>query len=180
LRIDDERVPHIEINPDIPQFPPGTAVALVRQLLLIDNEAHLVPSNITEAVQFRMYREIGGSPSPDRNAAKRFQDFFEFRIKREKLFGGQDGGLHAVSDSETEFPVFASHDIDIFNNDGALFSISPILESCGSCHFRPGIHSALSLNQKKLIPRAWSEAKFTIGRKRASFSWGLLKGLWKD
>src|SRR5262249_54236035 len=87
---------------DIPQFPPGTAVALVRQVLLIDNEAHLVPSNTTEAVQFRMC-DIGGSPSPDRNAAKRFQDFFEFRLRRERLFVGKDGGVHAVGDSETEF-----------------------------------------------------------------------------
>jgi hypothetical protein len=116
----------------------------------------------------------------DRNATKRFQDFFEFRLKREKLFGGMSGGLHAITDSEGEFPIFASHDIDMLENNEAPSPSGPILDSCGSCHFRPGIHSVLSLSNKKLIPRAWSEAEVTIGRKRAAFSWGFLKGLWTN
>jgi hypothetical protein len=114
---DDERLPEVEVKPDIPQFHAGTGLALVRQLLLIDDAGQIVPSDITEEAQFRIYRDIDGSDSPDRNATKRFQEFFEFRLKREKLFGGMSGGLHAITDSEAEFPIFASHGTDMLDKN---------------------------------------------------------------
>jgi hypothetical protein len=47
-------------NPDLPQFPAGTQVALVPQMTLFDNQGNLPPARITESVQIRVYRAIPG------------------------------------------------------------------------------------------------------------------------
>jgi hypothetical protein len=45
-------------NPATPQFPPGTQLALVRQMMLIDDQANLRPTRLTEDVQIRVHRAI--------------------------------------------------------------------------------------------------------------------------
>src|SRR5271170_1713614 len=45
-------------NPHLPQFPAGTEVALVRQMMLFDNRGNLESTSITESVQMRVYRTI--------------------------------------------------------------------------------------------------------------------------
>jgi len=47
--------------PDLPQFPAGTQVALVRQMTLFDDRGNLVPAPITESVQIPVYRTITAS-----------------------------------------------------------------------------------------------------------------------
>ncbi|HEX2714343.1 MAG TPA: hypothetical protein VHM88_19290, partial [Candidatus Acidoferrales bacterium] len=95
-------------NPDLPSFPAGTKMALVRQMMLFDNQGKLVVSPITESVQIRVYREITHAPARDftgglaRMALNSGQDFFEIRISRPLLFSGKQGGLRATGRDEAE------------------------------------------------------------------------------
>src|SRR6185436_9804219 len=45
-------------DPKTPQFPQGTMFALVRQMILINDKFQPAPTNITQSVQFRVYRTI--------------------------------------------------------------------------------------------------------------------------
>ena len=45
-------------NPDLPQFPTGTQLALVRRMVLIDANGELRPTNIVEDIQIRVHRKI--------------------------------------------------------------------------------------------------------------------------
>src|ERR1051326_2246410 len=45
-------------NPDLPEFPAGTQLALVRRMVLIDAQGELRPTNIIEDVQIRVHRTI--------------------------------------------------------------------------------------------------------------------------
>lgn len=81
-------------NPALPQFPVGTQLALVRQMMLIDAEGKLVLSPLTESVQLRVYRRIPETktfPIPA-NEARPWQDVFEFQLSRPQLFQSEHGG----------------------------------------------------------------------------------------
>src|SRR5262249_14709342 len=77
-------------NPNVPQFPPGTQLALVRKAMLIDTEGKLQPSSIVEDIQIRVHRtiptEILGGLNLDRNEARTALDVFEFKFSRSQLF----------------------------------------------------------------------------------------------
>jgi hypothetical protein len=88
------------LNLTLPQFPVGTEVALVRQMLALDTVRKLVPTRLTESVQIRVYHAITpgakymnyiNGPSSDD------QDFFELQMRRQQLFAGQGGGLVAMA-----------------------------------------------------------------------------------
>jgi hypothetical protein len=150
------------LNLKLPQVPVGTAVALVRQMMLIDAEGKLVASPITETIQFRVYHGIPPARSPclNRDCSRvdsRFgfvhfapstggQDFFEFRFSRPALFARQSGGLTAVRPEDTEFPVLFTFGIDPFESSEPVETQpTNILQRCtGACHSGPGIHSVES------------------------------------
>ena len=186
-------------NPDLPQFPTGTQIALVRRMVLIDANGELRPTNIVEDVQIRVHRTIpsfiANAVDLGRNEARNALDVFEFKLSRRKLFAQEDGGLHSLTKTDTEFPLFASQGIDLF--EGKFGQLSPnrmlrvSLEACATCHFRPGVHSILSRDRLEritipentdLLP-SWDanyEADGTKGWKGRQFSWGLLQGLWRS
>jgi hypothetical protein len=182
-------------NPELPQFPTGTQFALVRRMVLIDAKGEFRPTNIIEDVQIRVHRAIPGSiPNSlnlDRNEARAAMDVYEFKLTRTKLFAREAGGLHSLTRTDTKFPLFRSHDIDLFEENvgqiNRMFRVS--LEACASCHFRPGVHSILSRGERVAIPEnsellpSWDsshEAEATKWWKRRQFSWGLLQGLWNS
>ena len=80
--------------PEPPQFSVGTRMALVRQIVLVDRNGDPIRTQLTESVQMRVYRaihfDLGGTGTHS-------QDFFEFRMIRERLLSGQAGGLRAVA-----------------------------------------------------------------------------------
>lgn len=172
----------------LPQFPAGTAVALVRQMVLIDECGEPVVSPLTESVQIRVYRAV---PESWRQRSGNDQAFVEFRLRRSDLFAGKSGGLHAVGPQEEQFFQFMAHDFDPFEQsagDGRL-GRHLILQSCATCHGAPGVYSFLS--RKRLIGsfgqppaelgefnRDWEE-RAAIGQKRTQYGWGLLQGLWQ-
>jgi hypothetical protein len=180
-------------NPDLPEFPAGTQLALVRRMALIDANGEFRPTNIIEDVQIRVHRTIPrfvpNGLDFNRNEARAALDVYEFKLSRTKLFAHQDGGLHSLTRTDTEFPLFRSHDIDLFESNFDRFDrmLRVSLEACASCHFRPGVHSILSRRDRVGIPEnsellpSWDanyEADGTKWWKGRQFSWGLLQGLW--
>jgi hypothetical protein len=176
-------------NPDLPQFPTGTQLALVRQMVVIDNQGNYAPTGITEQLQIRVHRsipnDIPGALNTDRNEAQAALNVYEFRFSRPRLFGGASGGLRAIQAGETEFPIFQSHGVDLFEDRFQYpleRSLRVVLQACASCHFRPGIHAVLSRDQGALIP-SWSlnySRDATSWWKRSQYNWGLLQGLWQS
>jgi len=187
---DQQDLDRVLPNPELPQFPVGTQLALVREMMLIDDHGNLTPTSIIEEVQIRVHRAIPpGIPAgldTDRNPARTSLDTYEFKLSRSKLFAGDSGGLRPVARDEKEFPLFQSHGIDLFEltAEQALLGreLRPVLDFCSSCHFRPGIHSMLSRSVRHNIIPSWDskfEVSTTEGWKQRQYSWGLLQGLWQ-
>jgi len=187
-------------NPDLPPFPAGTQVALVRQMMLFDKQGGLVLSPITESVQIRVYREIKTAGMHDFSAGRdglarnSGQDFFEIRISRPLLFSGKQGGLRATGRDEREFPTFQAMGNDPIDSVSGrverIHSQPPIMQRCHDCHFGGGITSFNSLDsllkparrQQKpkdvnYGPRYWSESN-ALWWKENRYDWGLLNGYW--
>ena len=175
-------------NANLPQFPAGTQLALVREMALIDSRGEFRPTNIVEDIQIRVHRtipsEIPDALNTDRNEARRALEVHEFKLSRSKLFAGESGGLRTIAAGETEFPLFQSHGIDLFEEISGPFEreLRVSLSACSSCHFRPGIHSVLSRGRGDIIP-SWDlnyDASETKWWKRRQYDWGLLQGLWQS
>jgi hypothetical protein len=176
-------------NPDLPQFPVGTQVALVRQMMLFDSQGNLVPAPITESVQIRVYRLI---PARHRDIHEE-QDFYEIRFSRPLLFANKAGGLRAIGPHEKEFPIFLAHGPDEFATSPdqymPLERYPSILEQCASCHSQPGIKSLnsrckllkpnlLQHDSPSAYPARWWENDGTAYWKQNRYNWGLLNGYW--
>lgn len=185
-------------NPRLPQFPAGTRLALVRQMLVIDERGEPVPTGIVESVQIRLHRalptEIPEAFDSVGAAARASLSLYEFRLSRARLFAGEAGGLRAVSRDEQAFPQFQSHGIDPFEDKAAPIERHRItvLGTCVACHFRPGIHSVLSRQpdivqlrvrdvRRELLPAPsyGQEADITKAWKMRQESWRLLRELWE-
>lgn len=182
-----------EVNPNLPSFPAGTEVALVRQMTIFDNHGNLVPAPITESVQIRVYRAVSGDPASDllASGARNSQDFYEVRLSRQQLFANKAGGLRAVGESEKEFFTFNAHGDDQIESAGRwpLSKHPPILSLCSECHRGAGIHSlntvGVLIKPKYLqqdamweYPHRWWENDGTIYWKQQRYDWGLLNGYW--
>jgi hypothetical protein len=95
----------------------GLDVALVRRMLLIDDEGNLVLSPMVEMIQIRHFNPA--------------QSFYEFELDRSRLFDGVAGGL--VPNHEL-FMLFMSHG-DVFEIPDLPFLKATIPEICKACHF---------------------------------------------
>jgi hypothetical protein len=136
--------------PEPPQFPIGARMALVRQLVLINDHGHPTATHLTESVQIRVYRAIHFDLA---GTGARSQNFSEFTLSREGLFSGQSGGLRAIAHGDREFSFFRSHGIDAFEmeEDPERFEGAE-LQSCSSCHDAAGMHSFLSYSRERFGP----------------------------
>ena len=189
-------------NPHLPQFPAGTQVALVRQMMLFDNQGNLEGTPITESVQIRVYRTVPtaaaneGVESDFAGAPERSgQDFYEIRLSRPQLFANRTGGLRATGRNEKEFLIFSAFGPDEGppNQYTPLDKYPPILETCAPCHRGGGITS-LNSRGHLLKPywlnheypagayrgHKWWEETQDMGWKQNRYEWGLLNGYWKS
>jgi len=188
-----------EVNPNLPSFPAGTEVALVRQMTLFDNQGQLVPAPITESVQIRVYRAVTRKEDVDSIAslndaiARSEQDFYEIRLSRSQLFAHKTGGLRAVGREEREFLTFQAQGDDLIE-DSVRFPPSkypPVVQTCAECHRGAGINS-LNSRASLLKPKSrqlasergvdsprWWENDGMIEWKRQRYDWGLLNGYWR-
>jgi len=178
-----------------PQFPVGTAVALVRRALVVDRDGKVAPTGLIEGVQLRVYREVPpGDPHEFRDPPPPQpppQDVCEFVPSRPDLFAGRPG-LRAVGRGEVfAIEAFFRRFSDPFeslppNVADARKSTQPELETCHACHRAPGVHSVLSLgldgspgSKSETIglfsPQAELESSIVVKYRR--YDWGLLQGL---
>lgn len=142
LRLPGGRAAATEYLKELPRFPAGTEVALVRRALLIDETQRVVPSPLVESVQLR----VGG-------------DGMEFRLSRAQLFAGKRGGLRPLGAEELDFKTgFGGGHWDEFEEVSQVRPLSsalrPITKQCVGCHNRerfPDLLSGSHLGE----PRPW-------------------------
>jgi hypothetical protein len=171
--------------PSAPTIVPGTELALVRQMMLIDKQGNIIPSPIVESVQLRHFD------------SSNVQQFFELTLSRKLLFAGLRGGLRALDSSDMEFVLFRAHDYDPIERHPAdieHFRTAP-LSQCVSCHHVEvqgitGAKSILSYSRLRFplfeqiqpilietIPEL--EAQAVIGWKLRHDTWQSMKQLWQ-
>ncbi len=177
----------LRLDPGTPQFPPGTIVALVRRMMLVDAKLEPVSTPLTQQVQFRVYQKVGGGGSVlERSAFIGRQIPFELVMRREPLLQGQAGGLHALSAGETEYQLAA---IPMGGPRTDLLRGPVVLSTCARCHEGDGIFSVNSYKRffsaeadtsnPQLLPATDPdrEGAAAVAWKIQQFDWGLLRGL---
>jgi hypothetical protein len=164
---------------EIPQIPPGTQVALLRRMMLIDDRGTLRPTPITESLQLRVYEQL--------NAPR----MFEFTLRRKELFA-DGGGLHAVSAEEINYFDVGSTVLSPRSNHDPFESPRffeerdyRVLSTCVKCHAGPGVFGFQSMfhpiydypvmTAEEQLP---DQVEFTRAEAQRGYAWGLLQGLW--
>ncbi len=166
--------------------PAGTEVALVRRMLLIDEQGDMVPSPLVESVQIRHF------------VSSNTQRFFEFTLSRERLFAWQTGGLRPLDSSDKEFILFRSQGFDWFgsNSEEAEHGRFATLRTCTACHIEQvlgitGAKSILSYSRQRFpLPDQQQpvlmettpglEAQAVISWKLKQGNWQALQALWHE
>jgi hypothetical protein len=185
-------------NPDLPQLPAGTQVALVRQMTLFDNQGRQTATPITESVQIRVYGSVMPSTAPavgiDQMITKSGQDSYAIRLSRPLLFANQAGGLKAAGPEERDFTLFGGGGPDEGSpgHYAALASYYPVTKACVMCHREVGLQSLRTLGrlqkpnplQQDLPaegygPRWWEDAQ-VLSWKQNQDNWRLLSGYLKS
>jgi hypothetical protein len=174
-----------QLNLALAQFPVGTQVSLVRQMIAIDTRGKLTPTALTESVQVRNYHAITPGPSAINyinGPASRDEDYFEFRLNRPAVFSQGAFRLVAVNPGEKEFATFSTHGDDPYETS---YPTRPgvILARCRSCHVDSGIHSVQSrtqwLHSSPSGDPVSFETRVTMERKEREKNFGLLQALWQ-
>lgn len=158
----------------------GSEVALVRQMLLIDDQGALILSPLIETIQVRHF----GTP----------QTFHEFELNRARLFDGLAGGLELKTEI---FMLFMGHG-DVFENPDIPELKAAIPGICTACHFNnsafPKSENTRSIisysrepfslpdNEKPILSATtWAdEAQVVIDWKLSHATWQTLEVLWKQ
>jgi len=183
----------LALSPDLPQFPAGTQVALVRQMVLVTDEGQPAAAPVTESVQVRVYRRIRplGVETPEEVANA--QAFVEFDLRRSDLFAGKNGGLHPVPPDEPAYLAlnFLTNAKDPFEGDKEErdSQLMPVLKTCAACHAEPGVYSVHSFTRRfssrgdpQVELALWpsdvkDERQKVLEWKQDRYDWGLLQGL---
>jgi hypothetical protein len=172
-----------QLDPNTPQFPAGTMVALVRRMILVSDEVEPIASPLVQSIQLRVYRQIG--PWADsREEAEGRQDFYEFELRRAALFANQAGGLRAIEKGERELQLLFRTARETEQEE---FGGHVVLETCITCHQSPGIFSVNSYNRftgrqivnPQLLPthNPGDVRRQAVDWKRRQFDWGFLDAL---
>lgn len=158
----------------------GTEVALVRRMLLLDDQGELVLSPLVETVQVRHFRPV--------------QAFYEFELDRKRLFDGVAGGLVPNNDL---FMLFMGHG-DVFNIPNIPDLRAAIPDICKACHFgdlpNPNAANTQTIISHSRLPfflpdharpilfatTPVNEAKTVIEWKQAHATWKALETLWQQ
>src|SRR6266581_287796 len=171
-------------DPRPPQFPAGTAVALVRRAMLVDSGGSLVPSLLTETVQMRVYRIVPDGDNVANSSGDTQQDVYEFKLDRARLLAGDAASLRPLPRDAAELPLFMTHGMDPFEEpDGRAAELprpQSVFRRCPGCHQGPGILSVQSYQQdRQLLACSVADGIGTDAySKRRRYDWGLLQGIW--
>ena len=192
-------------NPNLPQFPVGTQVALVRRALLIDSTGRIAPTRLTEQVQLRTHRAISAMTAQEFADAQRIdenmfaragQDFEEFSLSRAALFGERAGGLLPLAALDRFFLTFSSHGVDFFDMRSGQSSLATQDDpahaaklGCKDCHGAPGVYSFNSYVPFRLAGPGFTQAprlseislvdaeRVAVAWKQQQVDWGRLQPL---
>ena len=152
VHVDEETsTRRFKLNPRLPQFPVGTQLALVRRMLHVTADGKLAATPLVESIQLRLHRKIPEPELPHRRVVtmeQTEQQFFEFIMDRQLLFGGKAGGLRPKA-KDSRFTLFHSHGfdpiekghIDLSSSEGASEPSPDVsqLNGCFACHGATGI-----------------------------------------
>jgi hypothetical protein len=112
-------------------MPVGTQMALLREMLLVNDQKKIVPSHIVESLQLRCYL---GRPS---DPAELSQLFEEFVLDRPFLFQNKQGGLRPTAFSTPVFFGYMALGRLAVNQKGEILPLEPFPQSCIRCHVQP-------------------------------------------
>ena len=178
----------LRLDPDAPQVPVGTRVALVRRALLVDVTGEPVVSPLVEKVQIREFDHI----VPDYGIASPVppQSFAVHSMDRRALLAGSITALRPVDPEESIVNFFA-------NRYMGRATLVPAALGCAGCHGGAGIFSvntwkrdATGCNSDALenhrhgLPRrlvedgdGWSD-RLAVAAKKRHATYGELRALW--
>ncbi|MEO8064051.1 MAG: hypothetical protein ABI821_15045 [Pseudomonadota bacterium] len=177
----------LRLDPQTPQFPEGTVFALVRRMIVLDDGLKPVPTEITQQIQFRVYRKFGllTGGHATRASFPASQAVSEFVMQRRQLLAGRTGGLRAVGPEEHGYQL---QNVPMGGTRAERLRGDVVLTSCGRCHGREGIFSVNSyggqmsmraIENPQLLPvgDAAQQLIATADWKRQQFNYGVLRGL---
>jgi hypothetical protein len=169
LRADESREKTIKLLKQLNENrkPPPACVALVRRMLLIDNQGRIRLTPITETVQIR------GDVAEQ-----------EFKLSRKDLLEGKiQQSIHGVTNDDNERPEI------LFMGYPAGQHPAPILKSCFHCHQGSDLNSHTQIFSGRAGPMRTrprlidsildEEVAKCIRWKSNQFMWGKLQGLWE-
>jgi hypothetical protein len=161
-------------------------VALVRQMMVINEESKPVPTSITQKVQFRVFKDVAEPGHVfDRGEFSARQLAYELVMRRRDILAGEAGGLHPVTQDETEYQLTT---IPMGGSREAHLRGVVVLSTCVRCHSSNGIfsvntygftHAAIVQDNPQLLPAtsAGYQGNATADWKTNQFDWGVLRGL---
>jgi hypothetical protein len=136
----------------LPALPKGTQTALLRRMLLIDDQCRLRPTTLTESVQLRTF---SGDEEEDTGAPT------VFKLARNGLFAGKGNGLQPLDLKGNRcMGCHFRHDGNGVRSIQSLYMGDP----------RKRALAASNLDEQTRRSIAWTER---------SYSWGLLQGMWE-
>jgi len=165
----------------LPELPEGAQMALVGQVMAIDDKGLPFPTTITETVQLRVYRQPKNSLTKSNEAQSRF----EFRLDRAALFAHKPVTLRSISAKETdwEFINYLGQKKDDTQGKGQ------IMASCFDCHNEPGVESFRTFTEmrngrgkirKLSLSKRADEAARTVTWKTRQLDFQLLRQFWAE
>ncbi|HWB03101.1 MAG TPA: hypothetical protein VG796_08770 [Verrucomicrobiales bacterium] len=161
------------LNPETPQFPPGSMWALVRRALLADDKGNPVASPLVESAQVRVYRTLTD------------QTAFEWEARHALLLG--NGGFHLTAPEEQLFGLFIA---GFFSIEEPFLKPREIPQNliCIGCHSGPGI---VSINSRSsffqgekdgyptLLPATRAKLdEAAVAKARDAANWKALRDQW--
>ncbi len=135
----------------LPPLPAGSQTALLRRMILIDDQGRLTPTSLTESLQLRAYQgeEDIGTP-------------FAFKLSRAGLFAGKAEGLQPLN--------LKDHNCGSCHGRTDGDGVRSIASLYAGERQRQGL-AASDLKTQERSTMAWTQK---------TFSWGLLQGLWES
>ncbi|HEX9794848.1 MAG TPA: hypothetical protein VGC54_12765 [Planctomycetota bacterium] len=139
-----------ELGPEVPPLPPGSTVAFVRRMVLVDRDHQMRRTPLVESVQLRHFLRVDAPPDPNDHAAflAEFQQVAELELDRATLLDSSKGpaaGLRAVGPHEKRYIQVQSHGLDPIEEmehfPGDWRPQRERLETCMICHGRAGAAS---------------------------------------
>jgi hypothetical protein len=121
---------------DAPAIPLGTEVVLLQLMMTMDDQLRPVPTKIVESFQFRVFRNLDGSPNPYTNTGAGV-NILDYRMKRHRLFNHlKAGGLEREPEAMPQYRV-AIDGIKATAPDWGFAGKEILFQQCVDCHMSP-------------------------------------------